>query len=100
MLKLRTFDEVSATDYFAIINQDCNRNEMQKLGGPPLPREEKKRNFKEYLRERTKILDISIVDLQRKVDEISTKMFSANLKRQLQELKCRIVRCIVFYVEA
>ena len=45
MLKLRTFDEVSATDYFAIINQDCNRNEMQKLGGPPLPREEKKEKF-------------------------------------------------------
>ena len=43
MLKPRsTFDEVSATDYFAIINQDCNRNEMQKLGGPPLPREEKR----------------------------------------------------------
>ena len=47
----------------------------------------KKRNFKEYLRERTKILDISIVDLQRKVDEISTKMFSANLKRQFARIE-------------
>ena len=87
MLKLCTFDEVSATDYCAIINQDCIRNEMQKLGGPPPSREEKKRNFKEYLRERTKILDISIVDLQRKVDEISTKMFSANLKRQFARIE-------------
>ena len=85
MLKLCTFDEVSATDYCAIINQDCIRNEM--LGGPPPSREEKKRNFKEYLRERTKILDISIVDLQRKVDEISTKMFSANLKRQFARIE-------------
>ena len=42
MLKPRTFDEVSATDYFAIINQDCNRNEMQKLGGPPPSCEEKR----------------------------------------------------------
>ena len=45
----------------------------------------KKRNFKEFLREHTKILDISIVDfsVHRKVDEIFATKFSAKLKKAI-----------------
>ena len=73
---------------------------MQKLGGPPLSREEKKRNFKEYLRERTKILDWHINSrFTCKVDEIFTKMFSANLKKQFLESKCGTY-CTLYILKA